>query len=282
MRTMRVLLAFICGASAPPIFAQNLPATVAVYAQHQGGDVVYHYQIRNNGPGEISEFFLGCQCVGEIAPNLHLHTPPVGISAIVPPEPGESIELPRESHTLPDGWRAYWFRPIWSDTYHIYWRMAGARTAAVASGETVSGFSVRVPGGDPGYLTGYYTVRILRAGELTDVSGPLNILDNTAPVLNIQAAAQEAFGEPGVYGQIRVSVKDDRDPSPRVVAESIQRDESGPSRLYRITYSATDASGNRATATTLVRLPLAGPSRPSAGPPKLKIRNNLIIQASLP
>src|SRR5688500_15573839 len=77
--------------------AQNPPASVAVYAQHHGGDVVYHYQIRNNGPGEIVEFFLGCRCAGDVVPNVRLQLPPAGISALVPPAPGEALELPEDS-----------------------------------------------------------------------------------------------------------------------------------------------------------------------------------------
>lgn len=115
--------------------------------------------------------------------------------------------------------------------------------------------------------------------------GQIEAIDTTAPVLSIAATPAILWPPNGKLAtvSIRVSVKDDYDLSPEIKLLSITANEplstadivdaqfgkddrqfslaatrSGTNpagRVYTITYSATDASGNNATASTTVTVP---------------------------
>jgi hypothetical protein len=137
---------------------------------------------------------------------------------------------------------------------------------------------------DNTYRTGHAHV-LLSGGYPKSFTIPLAPEDTTAPVFSVQAKPAEIWPPTGKLVHIAVSVvmKDDYDPQPEIKLESITANEplgagditgaefgkddrqfnlaakregaNKAGRIYTITYSATDASGNRATATTTVTVP---------------------------
>jgi hypothetical protein len=259
--------------------AQDLPVRVSTYAEHQGGNVVYHYEVRNNGPGELREFYIGCDCTGgQAAAPPQLRVLPAGARPAAIDDAGTWLE---SGVTAPTGWRVRVLQPRGASGHWIAWRMAAARTkAGVGPGQTLTGFSVAVPASDTGYLDGYFTARTLHNGKFTDVSAPISLLDTTPPTLSLQAVPA-AKGQGDTAVRVTATAKDDRDREPRVVAESIVRTEgaAGGGRSYTIMYSATDASGNRATSSVSVILPAA--TEPAVQPPS-KPNGTLWTAANLP
>lgn len=144
------------------------------------------------------------------------------------------------------------------------------------------------PLGDPAYLNGHFTVRFL-AGKSTDegpahwdYTGQIESLDSIppAPTLTVSPARLQVTAGKMVTVTATVTAKDNYDSQPEIKLESITANESlvtgdivgaalgtndyqfqlrdvkVPSgttgRIYTITYSATDASGNKATASATV------------------------------
>ena len=244
--------------------ADELPVRVSVYAEHQGGNVVYHYEVRNNGPGELREFYIGCECLLSTGV-AELRALPLGTIAS---DDSRSLDIPLEVTTQPAGWRARIERSEPDGRHWLAWRMPAARAnAGVMPNQTLAGFSITVPQADAAYLEGRYTAHVVHNGRRVETSAPLALLDTTPPTLLLQATPGPTDGTTATF-RVVATAKDDRDPEPRVAVESVERSATVlPSGQpgYVITYSATDASGNRATASTTVRLPAApAPATPPA------------------
>lgn len=145
--------------------------------------------------------------------------------------------------------------------------------------------------GDPAYLNGHFTVGFL-AGKSTDegpahweYTGQIESLDTTAPVLST-VLTPATLGPPNeklIPIAVTITVKDDYDPQPEIKLESITANEplekedikdakigtddrqfklkaeregkNKAGRIYTVTYSATDATGNKATASATVTVP---------------------------
>lgn len=280
MRHFLLVSVSLVGVGLPVAHAQDLPVRVAAYAEHQGGDVVYHYEVRNNGPGELREFYIGCDCRdGEALSAPQLHALPARSVPAVSDDAGTWVDL--WATTQPAGWRVRSLRPRGASGHWIAWRMAAARSkAGIGAGQALAGFSVVVPASDAAYLDSYFTARTVHNGKLTDVSGPIALLDTSPPSISLQAVpAGPGRGDTAV--RVTATAKDDRDREPRVVAESIVRTEgaAGGGRSYTIMYSATDASGNRATSSVSVKLPAA--TEPTVQPPSTP-NGTLRTAANLP
>lgn len=137
-------------------------------------------------------------------------------------------------------------------------------------------------GSDLKYLNGNFTVK-LPSGS--NAQGVIERQDTTPPTLNVSVTPSTIWPPNGKLTSITVSISviDDYDPTPEVKLESITANEpltsgdissalvgtddrqfsfaakraggSQTGRVYTITYSATDASGNKATATAKVVVP---------------------------
>jgi hypothetical protein len=261
-----VLAAWLVGA--PYVVANDFPVRVSVYAEHQGGNIVYHYELHNNGPGEVREFYIGCDCAPEDTWRLgQLQLLPAGAVGGSGVARVASIDVPRHATAQPAGWRVQLGRtPGAEDRHWLAWRMPAARpNTGVRSGQTLSGFSITVPGEDAAYLHGRYSAHVLHNGRYLQVAGPLTLLDTTAPTLSLKPLLEKSADAVATFRILTVA-KDDRDPEPQVKLESVERTENPANpdeRQLTVHYSATDASGNRATASTTVRLPAPMPAPPS-------------------
>lgn len=275
MRRFLAAVPLILAGLAPHADAQDVGARVSVYGTHQGGNVIYHYQVRNNGPGEIRRFYVGCDCRSpEDTGKPELQMLPVNARASRTDDFGTWYDLPPEAATHPAGWRVRLLRPHGASGHWLEWFMPAAAKPGIAPGATADGFSVTVPGTDETYLLGRYSVHWQGAKTAAAAaSAGLLLADTTPPKLSLTTSALS--DEPGATAQVRVNVvaTDDRDLEPRVMVESVGRPDDGVP-AYIVRYSATDASGNRATATARVALPAEREIRAPA--------QTLLRRASLP
>lgn len=257
---------------------------VRVHAEHRAGQVVYHYQIENRGRGEIREIALGCECRhwdGVVAPLLTVV--PVGPQYGDPGYTGEAVSMTPEAARTPAGWQVGARRLPQTAQYWITWHAVGPR--GLAPGQTLKGFSISLPQPDAAFLTGRYTL----PGR--NFVGTLEPLDSTPPRLTLRSEDTTPAG-PDEQALVRIiaQVDDDYDPAPQLALESFTpladlpavdihwSATSRPTRpaRYRVTYRATDASGNVTRAQTDVRVP-AG--RGAAG---VALPTALQLQALLP
>lgn len=268
MRRLGVFLGFLTLAAPCAAAAQDYPARVAVYAAHQGGNVMYHYDVRNNGPAEIRRFFIGCDCRSLLNAIPELQVLPLGAAVQRTDDFGSRFRLAPDATRQPAGWRARVVQPAGASGYWVEWYMPAARpNAGIAAGQSLGGFTVVIPGADDAYLSGQYTV--VPEGAISAVSAPLALLDTEAPTLSLEARAAPI--EEGAAVRVVATAKDDRDPEPRIVVESMGRADTPGAPAYAIVYSATDASGNRTTASAQVRLPAAaGAGAPRAPAPPVR------------
>ena len=137
-----------------------------------------------------------------------------------------------------------------------------------------------------GYLTGHYSYLDEDAtGQTRVYSFPMQLIDTTPPILSITPTPATLWppNNKMVTVTAAITVKDDYDPQPEIKLESItssevmgageikdaqlgtddrqfslaaERDGANlAGRVYTLTYSATDGSGNKSTASTTVTVP---------------------------
>jgi len=152
---------------------------------------------------------------------------------------------------------------------------------AIAPGQTSGDFSVKLDSPDYGYVHGYASVNY--GGHALPI--PIEKGDTTPPTLSITLSPATLWppNEKLVPITATITVNDDYDPEPEIKLESITASETlgandiqnaqfgtddrnfslaakraGTSlagRIYTVTYSATDGSGNKATASATVTVP---------------------------
>jgi hypothetical protein len=137
-----------------------------------------------------------------------------------------------------------------------------------------------------GYLTGHYSYREDDAtGQSRVVSYPMQLIDQTPPTISVTLNPTTLWppNDKLVPVTATITVKDDYDPEPEIKLESITATETladsdiqdaqpgtddrsfslvakragnnMAGRIYTVTYSATDASGNKTTASATVTVP---------------------------
>jgi len=146
-------------------------------------------------------------------------------------------------------------------------------------------FSVTVPQRDPSYLNGHFTVRFDDNEKPGTYTGSIVPIDTTPPTLSITLSPYALWPPNNKLAQINATItaQDDYDPEPEIKLESITANETLPDgdiqdaqffsddrsfnlvakregdnmagRIYTITYSAIDGSGNKATASATVTVP---------------------------
>lgn len=152
---------------------------------------------------------------------------------------------------------------------------------AITPGQTSGDFSVKLDRPDYGYVRGYASVNY--GGHTLPI--PIEKGDTTPPTLSITLSPATLWppNDKLVSVTAAITVKDNYDPAPEIKLESITASEAldakdiqgaqfgtddrqfslaakragtnQAGRIYTVTYSATDASGNKATATATVTVP---------------------------
>lgn len=241
---------------------------VEVRAAHRGGEIVYHYEVRNRGAGSIDYFALGCDCrrPGDLVVGAQLSVLPAGATIGGEDYRGDLLDVPGESLSAPPGWHAAVRSPRGESRYWIEWHAYDAQ-AAIRPGQSLGGFAIALPAADSGFLTGGYLVA--EAVGAMAQAGQVKPLDGSPPRLSVQLYLQGTAEAPGTLSLgTALDVSDDIDPEPRVHLESFRREGPGEgpgtARLV-VTYRATDASGNTTRETARIALPGALVGLPVAG-----------------
>lgn len=276
MKTFIAVSLFLLIVVACAAVAQQAP-TVAVKAFQTNlpdGTIRYQYRVINSGTGTVVGLAIGSDYYHGVS---ELHALPVGWDF--------DAGLPQGSSASPAHWNASVITTEESPVVEIEWRNDG--TADIAPGQTVAGFSITVPQADQAYLTGHWTAFF---GDSTVNSALLVIDDNPAPVDNTPPSITVSLSPSSVWPPdgtmyaitATISVHDDQDPNPTVKLVSITCNETlepgdvaadfgadsrtfsvrstrlgqdKDGRIYTVTYSATDASGNTSTAQATVTVP---------------------------
>ncbi len=293
LRSTLMIVPILVMLSGPAV--AEAPIRVLVYGEHQRDNLVYHYTVINNGTEGFNNFTIGSEydpAQNETWPELGKL--PVGWRYGKEGETGTEILLGGSSTDQPVGWTPSVYGAQDSGFFFLEWNGGtnGVESGQTLSGFSVtvprgkdSNLFPMPAGSELKYLNGHFTVGLPKYKGLTDIHGALERQDATPPVLKVTVTPASLWppnGKP-VSVTVNLSVKDDYDPAPEVKLESITANESlnegdiadaafgtddrqlklvakrdGASkegRIYRITYSATDASGNKAMASTTVTVP---------------------------
>lgn len=245
------------------------PVVVKTYGQHLGGNIVYQQQVTNNGNRDV----VGIS-IGENADADHgeLKALPVGSSMF-------KLKVNPASISGPTGWTAEIIQ-IQDGGRFFEWSSPGYPQPNIQTGQTMR-FSITVPKYDEAYLTGHFSAGYGDGNEPWNYNGVMEKVDVTPPTLTV-TLTPSTLPPNGKHIPITATImaKDDYDPSPEIKLESItpselsepgdireaslgtddrqfmlkaeSRGRNKAARFYTVIYSATDASGNKATASATV------------------------------
>ena len=250
------------------------PVSVKVYAQHVGSKVVYYYRVINNGTESISSIWIGHDNKNDRDNNndaWELSELPAGwdFDAGIPPS----------SATSPPGWRVYVINSEESEVHAVAWAVIDDNSPRISPSQTLAGMSVTLDKTDDRYRTGHARVKF--SGQYP-ITVPLEPDDTTPPTLTLTVSPARLQARAGTRVTVAatIRVQDDYDPAPEIRLASITANEplatgdiggavmgtddrqfqlrdvkvpkGSAGHIYTITYSATDASGNKATAMATV------------------------------
>jgi len=286
--------ALICFLSCAYAVAQATPPVkVTAWGLHHGGQVVYKYRVQNFGTNPIKRFFIGFYPPTDTADGAAELTVgpyyPGGTSLWLPQSVAQSpvgwgvyLSFPEESATFALAWvEAGYYRSMKPKARGADVPIAQNPPNIMPPGATWDQFSVTLPKPDYAYVQGHanlessdneFTVQ-MEKGDITPPSITVSLSPNTLWPPNDKLAPVTAA----------ITVRDDYDPSPEIKLESITASETladgdiqdarigaddrdfylvakragtnQAGRIYTVTYSATDASGNKATASATVTVP---------------------------
>jgi len=258
-------------------YAAPAPVVIKTYGQHIGGNIVYTHLLTNNTIEPIVSFAIGEYSdraninVKDYTNRGELRVLPVGSTDEYPTGPVLSSSV----SGLP-GWRAV-IEVIEESGPYMSWLLNEDPSAPrIQPGQTAR-FSVTVPQMDNTYVSGHFTTSAF-------YNGTMEKLDITPPVLTVTLnPAATTLAQRGQLVPINatITVTDDYDPAPEIKLLSIvanqpltPADVQGAAigtddrsfsllasrtnpmviRTYMISYIATDASGNTARASVLLKI----------------------------
>ncbi|NOU01021.1 MAG: hypothetical protein HOO95_05540 [Gallionella sp.] len=260
--SITLLFASINSSSAEPAAAVK----VGVVAEHIGSKIMYSYHVINNSSQTISAIAIG-RGDGEVN---ELTERPSGLSA---------KGIPQSSASSPTAWHVNMVMPPDSPTHSITWEATNS-AARLATEQTLNNMSVTVNKGDILYLTGHALITFAD-GNPTKIIVPIERLDTSPPKLSVALIPNSLTPAHDKFVAINASFSiksDNHDHFPTIKLESItanqplgaddirdasfglddryfklRAEQQGQAeRVYKISYSATDASGNKTMAEAAV------------------------------
>ena len=273
--------------------------SVGVYARHSGGKIAYLYRVTNYSQQNITAVTIGRNEQNDGNPGNDVNELldlPSGWNA--------KLGIPSTSSSFPTGWRVSVIAPEENVAHAITWEAMNDHSPKILTGQTMNKMSVSLDKPDDTYLRGHALVTYAD-GNPINLTVPIDRLDTTPPSLTVILSPDTLVSQ-NKLAAIKASfiLKDDYDRMPEIKLESITANEflgandfrdasyglddryfkllaaskSIGGRIYTVTYSATDASGNRtiASATVTVTTPTAAPAfgTTSASAPEVKYENN--------
>jgi hypothetical protein len=256
---------------------------VGVYALHSGGKIVYHYRVINNTQQTISAVAIGRDDQNDGNPNNDIYE-----LIELPSGWNEKFGIPAASSNSPTGWRVNTIAPAEeSITHAISWEPLNDKSPKLMAGQTMAKMSVTLDKVDFTYLAGHAMITFADGNPAT-MTVPLEPLDYTPPSLTVNLSPNTILPQANKFVAINATftTKDDYDRMPEIKLESITANEpleaddirdaniglddryikvravskSPSGRIYTVTYSATDASGNQTTASTTVTVAATMPT----------------------
>jgi hypothetical protein len=257
------------------------PVNVGVYAEHLGGKVVYHYRVTNNSQDNIAAVWIGHDTKNNSDNNndaWELLELPTGwlLTASIPPASASS----------PPSWRVYVIITEDGESHAIAWKFVDKYSPRLLPSQTFTGMSVTLDKADANYITGHADILLPEKRQKpTSLTVPLERIDTTPPTLTVNLSPVTLWPPNNKPAQVNATIttSDDYDPEPEIKLESITATETladgdiqdalfgtddrsfslaakragnnQAGRIYTVTYSVTDASGNKATASATVNVP---------------------------
>jgi hypothetical protein len=269
---LALLMAFNSALAAQP------PVVVKTYGQHVGGNIVYQQQVTNNGSRDVVGIAIGEDTdqegiSGGTRDSGELDAFPLGSDMI-------HTKVNPASISGPTGWTGSIIQ-IQDSGLFFQWNSPGYPQPSIQPGQTVH-FSITVPKYDEAYLTGHFSAGYADGKSPWYYNGVMEKLDTTPPILSITLSPAKLWppNDKLVSVTAAITVKDDYDPQPEIKLESITASEplaandiqdaqlgtddrsfsltakragnNMAGRIYTVTYSATDGSGNKSTVSTTV------------------------------
>ncbi len=259
-----------------PAIADTIPTVnVGVYAQHSAGKIVYYYRVTNNTQQTIAAVAIGLDNQNDGNPNndvYELVELPSGWNA--------KFGIPSTSSNSPTGWRVSLATPENEGSTHaVSWEPLNDRTPKLFPGQTLTKMSIAVDKADANYMTGHALITFADGTPAT-LTVPLQRLDNIPPSFSVNLSPNTILAQANKFFAVNATflLKDDYDRSPEIKLESITANEpfdaadirdasiglddrylkframskNPAGRIYTVTYSATDASGNQTMASATV------------------------------
>lgn len=276
--TTQILLSLMSATVLSSAIAQGAPAAqVTAWGRHQGGQVVYEYEVRNLSSQPVRRLLLGHNpSAGAAELNVIPATTPGThwLSSSVANRPagwGARISFPDESSTFFVDWiEATYFKQLWPQAPSNTDSPAPVPGGTgIPAGTAWRAFSVSVPVVDAAYVRGHASIAV--NNELINVAVQQG--DTTTPVINASATRinQNAGNGEWAIFDVQASVSDNYDPAPEMTFTPITANQSiapsdvvlsqkssrawnlklrnVPGRTYQLKWDAVDASGNTSTKT---------------------------------
>lgn len=266
----------VCAADTIVPASDSTPlAVVGVYARHVGDKIVYHYRVTNNSQQNITAVTIGHDDQNDGNPNNDVNE-----LASLPSGWTAKLGIPSTSSNGPTGWRVSVVAPEDNVAHAIAWEVLNDHSPQIRTGQTSNRISISLDKADSSYLSGHALVTFDNEGKPSTLTVPINQLDITPPSLTVILSPDTIVSQTGKLVPIKASfiLKDDYDRFPEIRLESITANEflepgdirdasyglddryfkllaesrSMGGRIYTVTYSATDASGNQAIASATV------------------------------
>ena len=294
-----VLLMAVCAA---PQASAAVPVKINAWGIHQGGQIVYRYQIENNSASIIAQVHLGLSHPGKELPGKPWSLNPVyeeeegafplDISQCKPFFYMDCTVSVFQFDYMPESKTIISMRGIENNMVPPPKVFSGADYIRPGTRSSVAEITISKEYQSTGYLTSFGEVFLLdnntRNPDGTVVVSaeiPFTQADKTPPVLSFTLSPGILWppNNKPVPITATITVQDDYDPEPEIKLVSITASEilsageiqdavigtddrsfslaamrngdNMAGRIYTVTYSATDASGNQTTATAIVTVP---------------------------
>ncbi len=297
----------LCGTFLMSVFAASVayagvPIKINAWGIHQGGQIVYRYQIENNSASTIHQLSLGLNSLGKELPG-----PPWSLNPVYAEEEGPfpldvtqckpffymdcTVSVIQFDH-MPEPKTIIDMEGLENNLTPPPKVFSGAGDIRPGTLSSVAELYIPAAHQSLGYLTAYGEVFLLDNNTknpdgtiVTLVEIPFTQVDVTPPTLTINPTPAILWppNNKMVAVTAAITVQDDYDPQPEIKLESItssevlaqgdiqgavlgtddrqfslaaERDGSSlAGGVYTLTYSATDGSGNKSTASTTVTVP---------------------------
>ncbi len=273
-RAASLVFAFLAFAAVNIARADNTQPAVGVYALHTGGKISYHYRVINNSQQNITAVAIGRN-------NRNDKDPSNDTNELIDLPAGwnPKLGIPSTSANSPTGWRVSLIAPEENETHSIAWEVINERSPRLLAGQSVNKMSISLDKADNNYMTGHALITYAE-GEPVNLTVPIERLDRTPPELTVNLSPYTIMSQGNKFVAIHATftIKDDYDRMPEIRLESITANEpmdasdirdvsiglddryfkfravskTPAGRIYTVTYSATDASGNQAIASSTV------------------------------